>query len=82
MQVYDHEKWRNHRSGAQHYLRSMLQLPYSHILRAVLPPCLWVLSVSMLIGINVTLSAKGWLPWYLRLPLMSPGTQLLSLLIK
>ena len=50
----------------------MATLPFSHTLRSIMLPLLWIVSVALFIGISYELSDKGLVPHWLALPHLPP----------
>lgn len=65
MQVFDFEKWAKHRSLWKYWV-AISTLPTSHVLRSCAVPVLWVLFVSILVGIKDELEEEGIIPSWFR----------------
>eukprot|EP00892_Ulva_mutabilis_P012503 jgi/Ulvmu1/9625/UM054_0055.1 len=65
-QVFDFDKWGHHRSIWK-YWREVLTIPKSHTLKSCVVPSLWVLAISLLIGMNEVLGDQGLLPKWLQI---------------
>jgi hypothetical protein len=66
-QVFDFDKWRAHRSQWK-YLEQILSLPFSHTIRSILLPLIWIIFVTLCVGGNFFLADKGYLPRWAMLP--------------
>lgn len=65
MQVFDFEKWVKHRSLWKYWI-AVKTLPTSHVLRSCAVPVLWVLFVSILVGIKDELEERDVIPSWFR----------------
>lgn len=51
----------------------MLTIPTSHTLRSCLVPSVWVLAISMIIGMDEALASRGWLPKWMQIQHLDTG---------
>jgi hypothetical protein len=72
MQIFDFAKWEQHRSPWK-YVEQLTSLPVSHTVRSVMLPLLWIIVVSLLIGLSFEVADHHLVPKWLALPRLSPA---------
>ena len=70
VQIFSHDKWERHRSPWK-YVEQIATLPFSHTIRAIALPLLWIVVVTLYVGVSFTFADRGWVPRWLVLPRLS-----------